>query len=314
MNILLTFDNGYSQHAGVVITSFLKNNAGSHTLYVISDYISNDNQQLLRKTISSYNCQIEFFFINTDIVKEFPIGKGTANTYVTIAIYFRLFITKVLPDSIDRILYLDCDTIVNEPVDVIWNHKFANGHCILALEETQALAISGCNRLHYPQNYSYFNSGVLLIDLNELRKTYNLKDAIHFIMHNDIKFHDQDVLNGMLYDKKEFMPLRYNVLDSFLKKNAKLPKRYQDQTEALFTPFIIHFSGPVKPWHIESKNPYTSKYYLYLQETPWKGYQPVSKYHTIKERSVYLLKQSIKWLLETMHLRYYSFTTIDIEK
>ena len=48
MNILLTFDNNYSQHAGVVMVSFCMNNKGRHDFYVISDEIHDDNQQKLK--------------------------------------------------------------------------------------------------------------------------------------------------------------------------------------------------------------------------------------------------------------------------
>ena len=310
MNLLLTFDNNYTQHAGVVIASFLAHHAGQHSFYVISDHISECNQDLLRSITTPHNCQIMFYFVDPDIVRQFPIGKGTANTYVSIATYFRLFITEVLPKSVDRILYLDCDIVVDDAIDEMWHHTFSEGHCIYALEEAPTLACNGCQRLHYDPSLSYFNAGILLIDLTALRKVYNFPSAITFIQSNDIKFHDQDVLNGMLYDKKQFMPLKYNVMDSFLIKNARLPERYEHQREALFHPSIIHFSGPVKPWHRESKNPYTERYYHYLQLTPWKNYSPVRKYQTLKGRGIYTIKLIAKWLLELLHIRYYNFNSL----
>lgn len=310
MNLLLTFDNNYSQHAGVVMASFLANHTGIHSFYVISDSISEDNQKLLHSIVSSYHCQLSFYFVNVNIVKQFPIGQGTANTYVSIATYFRLFITEVLPESIDRILYLDCDIVIDKSIEEIWHHTFSENHCIYALEEAPVLAANGCKRLHYDTSFSYFNAGVLLIDLKGLRKVYNFPSAINFIKTNDIKFHDQDVLNGMLYDKKQFMPLKYNVMDSFLIKNAKLPERYLHQEEALFQPAIIHFSGPIKPWHRESKNPYTDRYYYYLRQTPWKDYIPVHKYQTLKGKSIYLLKRIAKWLLEAFRIKHYSFISL----
>lgn len=310
MNILLTFDNNYSQHAGVVITSLLTNNPGVHTFYVISDHISTENQELLQGITKQHHSNMVFLFINADITKDFPIGKGTANSYVSIATYFRLFITEVLPEQVDKILYLDCDIVVNKPLDDLWNSDFEEGMCIIALEESKTLSLPGCERLHYPTAFSYFNAGVLLIDLNSLRATYNLRKAIDFIKNNDIKFHDQDVLNGLLYDKKQFMSLRFNVMDSFLIKHAKLPLRYQNERDALYHPSIIHFSGPVKPWHKECKNPYTRLYHHYLQLTPWKGSQPKAKYNGLKDKTIYLAKTMVKHILELLHLRYCSFISI----
>lgn len=310
MNILLTFDNNYTQHAGVVITSFLANNEGNHVIYIISDYISQDNQKLLSAITSSRECHIHFLFIDNNTTKSFPIGKGMANNYVTIATYFRLFITEVLPKSIDKILYLDSDIIINQPIDDLWNCHFENRKCIMALEEMQVLSQEGCKRLKYPTIFSYFNAGVLLLDLHELKNVYSLGKAIDFMNSNDIKFHDQDVLNGLLYDKKQFMELRFNVMDSFLIKNADLPKRYKNQTASLYRPAIIHFSGPIKPWHKESKNPYTYKYYEYLKLTPWKDYLPICKYQTLSAKTLYYMKRIIKCLLDTLHIKRYRFITI----
>ena len=310
MNVLLTFDDNYSQHAGVVMTSFCINNVGENKFYVISDYISNDNKNKLIEIAHRFDSDISFLFISKEQTIDFPIGRKTANSYVSIATYFRLFLTEVLPDSIDKILYIDCDVIVNSSLDGLWNSAFEPNHCIIALEESPTMSISGCKRLHYPAHYSYFNAGVLLIDLSLFKKFYHFDDAVYFITHNNIIFHDQDVLNGMLYDKKQFMDLKYNVMDYHLIRDSKFPQRYQKERNQLFDPVIIHYSGPIKPWHKECKNPYTYKYYQYLQETPWKDYIPQYKYEWIKPRTIHLIKSLVKWLLDTFRIKRYSFITV----
>lgn len=310
MNILLTFDNNYSQHAGVVMVSFCMNNKGHHVFYVISDEIHDDNQQKLKAIAEQYDCSIHFYFIDCHQTKDFPLGYNMANSYVSIATYFRLFVTEVLPPTVERILYLDCDIVINASLEEIWCYTMNESNCLLALEESPSLSSAGARRLHYPESYSYFNAGVLLIDMVKLRKTYHLNAAINFIKSHEIKFHDQDVLNGMLYDKKQYMDLKYNVMDYHLIKHSAFPQRYQNQTDAIYHPYIIHFSGPVKPWHKECKNPYTFKYYEYLQYTPWYEYVAQEKYNSIKKKSIYILKQTVKRLIEGMHLHYYSFIKI----
>ena len=61
-----------------------------------------------------------------------------------------------------------------------------------------------------------------------------------------------------------------------------------------------HYTGDVKPWHKESRNPYTYKYYEYLKLTPWKEYKPLFKHRTLKAMIVYLAKHGAKYLLDLL--------------
>lgn len=312
MNLLFTFDDNYSQYAGVTICSFLANNPGAHIIYVISDHISEGNQTLLREICTVYKSMIYFFFINTELTKDFPVGEGTINPTLTIATYFRLFMADVLPQSVDKILYIDCDIIVDGSLSELWNTPFQEGKCLAALEELPSLSIDGCARMNYPASFSYFNAGVLLIHLDRLRSLYSVKKASEFIRqhYNSIRYHDQDVLNALLYDKKQFFDLQYNVMDTCLIRNAELPARYQQQRDSIYHPKIIHFTGYFKPWHSESKNPYTYKYFEYLAKTAWKGDTPKSKFSNRQTKYAFYLKYWIKMLLDALNIKHYRYISL----
>lgn len=312
MNLLFTFDDHYTQHAGVTICSFLANNPGVHTIYVISDRISEDNQTLIRSLCATSGSTVVFSFIDAEHTKDFPVGEGTINPTLSIATYFRLFMTDVLPASVQKILYLDCDIIVDGSLKELWNTSFQDGKCIAALEELPALGADGCRRMGYPQSWSYFNAGVLLIHLEHLRTVYSVGKASEFIKehHAAIMYHDQDVLNALMFDKKQFFPLRYNVMDTCLVRNAELPARYEQQRADVLRPKVIHFTGYCKPWHVESTNPYTYKYFDYLRLTPWKDARPQSKFTNRKDKAVYYMKHWLKLLLDVMHVRKYRYITI----
>ena len=310
MDLLFTFDNNYTQHAGVTITSFLANNPGAHTIYIITDYISDVNQRLLADICRGSGSLISIQYVDQPTAKRFPVGEGTINPDLTIATYFRLFVTEVIPTSVEKILYLDCDMIIDDSLMPLWNSEFQEGKCIMGLEELPTLSTEGCLRLQYPVESSYFNAGVLLIDLKQLRTIYKLDDAIQFTLTHTIKYHDQDVLNGLLHERKQFLDLRYNVMDTYLIRGMGFPPRYQKQREAIFHPAIIHYTGDVKPWHKESRNPYTYKYYEYLKLTPWKEYKPLFKHRTLKAMIVYLAKHGAKYLLDLLGVRKYRYINI----
>lgn len=311
MDIVLTFDDGYCPYACATIASVLRTNKCKHVFHIITDGIGGASQKKITDYLKFRGNDVKFYVLDREILKSFPIGKGMANTYVSLATYYRLFIPEVLSTSIEKVLYLDCDVIVNGDLCDLWNYSFANDdECIYALEEFPDLAFPGCRRLNYPFEYSYFNAGVLLINLTNLRKHYSIDKAIDYIRTHNIKYHDQDVLNGMLYENKIFMPLKYNIMDAALIKNAKFPKRYENQEEALTNPVIVHFSGPIKPWHKECKNPYAALYWENVGLTPWKDIVVGEKHTGFLDKLLYKVKCFIKYSLEFFHIKYYSFVRL----
>ena len=142
-----------------------------------------------------------------------------------------------------------------------------------------------------------------------MRKIYSYKKAINYIKQkiNIIQYHDQDVLNGLFYDKKDFLPLQFNVMDIFLYKRIKLPQRYINEEKALLNPKIIHFSGPMKPWFKECKHPYKELYYFYLSNTEWKNYTPKSKFTKHQDLLIFIFKELIKKILGISKIRCYNF-------
>ena len=313
MNIVLTFDNSYVQHASALIASICVNNEPLITFFIISDYISSTNQKLLENMILSYNNQVTFLSLDKKVLEDFPIGEGTANTYVSLATYYRLFIPELIPQNVTRVIYLDCDVIVDGSLTNLWNIDLGD-KCIAALQEQSILCRAGCERLNYPLNDLYFNAGVLVLNLDKIREKYSSKDYILYIKghYREILFHDQDVLNKFFHTSKMFFPLRYNVMDSFLRKHAKLPSYYEYNINEIFEPIVIHYSGPIKPWHKECKNPYSDLYFKYLQLTPWKNSKSLKKYSTFKDIAIFRLKGLAKFILELLHIRYYSYITLKI--
>ena len=313
MDLLLTFDDNYTQHASVTITSFCYNNKGKHSFHIISNCISSTNQDKLQNIVKRYNSQIFFYFIEDKVIESFPIGNKTANNYINLSAYFRLFVADVLPQNIDRILYLDCDTVVNSDISDFWSFKFNANNCIGGVVDDPKRTIKNCQRLNYDCHYSYINSGVLIIDLTELRKHFNMDIAIQYISNHTIYYHDQDVINGLLYDKKQIVDLKYNLMDFYLIKGTSIPSCYKGKLQdAIHHPVVIHFSGPLKPWFKECRNPYKELYFHYLVMTPWKDYKPQSKYNSFKEKTIYEVKKTIKQFLDVLRIRNYSF--IDIKK
>ena len=310
MNIILTFDNNYCQHAAVVMASICHNNNGNIEFYVVSEYISEDNLSKLTATIESYGCSLHYVKLSFDIIDKLPIGKNTANTYVNKSTYYRLFIPYIV--DIDKALYLDCDIVVCGNINSFYNTQFPEDICIVGVEDELHNSSSSPIRLGYPIKYSYFNAGVLLLNLKLIRKLYSLNDLLECLEKNEkkIKYHDQDVLNILFHKHKMFVSLVYNLQDVYLIRNRDLPPSICNQHHLLNNPLIIHYSGPIKPWHIECRNPYKSEYLKYLKKTPWRDFHPFNKFDKLPDIVFFRIKKIIKLILELFHLSNYSYINL----
>lgn len=311
MDFVLGFDDAYSPFADVLITSVCKNNYGYHNFYVITDFISDDNKTKMYHDANKLGVSLYFLYVNHDALAFFPMGPSMANRYVSIATYFRLFMVELLPLDIERIIYLDCDTIINSSLELMWNWKFSDGKCILAADDEPCNAIKSAKRLGYDLSYSYFNAGVFMTDIKKLRKILTRNKVLAYISENldKIKFHDQDLLNAFLYDKRKLLPIKYNMLDVYYKKVPQLPKVYSHHKieNIKKNPVIVHYSGPIKPWHIECQHPLVSLYLCYAEQTSFSSCVRCRKYISIKDRMLFHLKNLIKNILEFLHLKQYSY-------
>jgi lipopolysaccharide biosynthesis glycosyltransferase len=150
-----------------------------------------------------------------------------------------------------------------------------NGHPIAAT--TQYLYPNMVARVEHDLGLdvtSYFNSGVLLLDLDAWR-TNGLTDALaeHVRKHmRQLVWPDQDALNGVLHSQRTPLHPRWNAMPGLWELPMRqLPYTRDEVAEARDDPAIVHFLGPYKPWHYRSKSPYRADWFRYLERTPWRG-------------------------------------------
>lgn len=297
MQIVFCLDNNYIPHCSTVMASIIDNNKEANiTFHLISDFISNENITILSDWISGVkNKNIVFHKVNTNDFKQFPIG----DAYINVSTYYRLILPQILKD-IDKILYLDCDIIVNSSLESLWNIDISK-YALAGVRDRINDSIRLYNRLNYDAKYGYINAGVLLINLDEWRNQRVFDKALNIALKspNILKNHDQDIINMILYNKKKIISFKYNLLEYYLYSEDWLylnKKYYPEIIEACKNPTIIHFCMPQKPWHIECINPYKELYYKYRKITPWPNLKLTPK----NER--YSKKQQLKLFLEKLHL------------
>lgn len=297
MNIALCLDNNYIKYGAVVIASIIYNNLDVKiTFHLLSNDITDENKQKLQSWLSSYkNKSVIFHKIDISTFNDFPIK----DAYINISTYFRLAMPSLLSD-IKKILYLDCDVIVNQSLKDLWDVDIS-GYACAGVRDRINDSIRLYNRLNYPLSDGYVNAGVLLINLERWRRDNIFEKSISIARKESVKLknHDQDLINKIYHGQIKMLPFKYNLLEYYLYTEDWLymdRKYYPEIIEACKSPAIVHFCMPQKPWHYECINPYKELYYKYRAMTPWPELKLTHKVQHLSK------KQKLKLFLERMGL------------
>ena len=296
IDIVCNIDENYVEYCGVMLSSlFIHNPQEDFRIHAINSNISSTQQNRLTTFCQKFNTSIFFYNVDFSSIKDFPIKE---KDHLSLAAYLRLFMSTLIPENIDKILYLDCDLIVTSSIKDLWETDI-NNVSVAAVEESPPYDIDAPTALGYPVEYSYFNSGVMLVNLKAWREKNLLECCKKFIADNYdiIKLHDQDVLNALLYKERKFLSIKWNVMDFFLfTKPLIQTRRMNDLHTAIENPGIIHFTGKRKPWSHRCDSPYRNQYLTIARQYGWNVI-------TAKESIYYHIRSFWYFLLTRTHIQ-----------
>jgi lipopolysaccharide biosynthesis glycosyltransferase len=277
MDIVTCSDNRYILPTGVMMYSLCKNNPDTDIVFhvIVDDSVSPEQKADLEENIQAFsNSIICFYTVDETALSAFPSLNNRAD--ITKATYYRLLLTEILPDTVQKVLYLDGDIIVRKSLTLLWNVDLT-GYALAAVTDSMSGKIEYYNRLKYPAERGYFNAGVLLINLDYWRQHAVLSTFNDFIEKraDDIVAHDQDVLNCVFCDQKLTLPIKYDLVSGYIWKKREFDywKVEQELLEALKDPVIVHFAAKDKPWNSYQRkpHPFSSTWNLYQDQTKWRG-------------------------------------------
>lgn len=186
------------------------------------------------------------------MVKAVDIGLDEAPTTARYPqeIYYRIFAAKYLPDTIDKILYLDPDLIVNGSLKELYNINLENYYFAAASHTGPLLRKFNEIRLDMDDDAPYINSGVMLMNLKRLREEQNYNDVFEFIEKRKmlLMLPDQDIISA-LYGSKILAldSFKYNMTERLYRLHAPFEKDL-DLDWVRKNSIIIHYCGKNKPW------------------------------------------------------------------
>ena len=266
---------------------------------MISQTLKQCNVKKLTQLGKQYGQSIQFISVDDTLLRAHHLVEPGR---LTIATYYRLCAAELLPESINKVLYLDGDIIVLEDLSQIWETSIER-KAVAVVSDKLIFSDERQNGLQYPAKAGYFNAGVMLINLAFWRSEKLGPLFLDYIDHHSaaIRFHDQDVLNSVLWDKRILLPLTYNFQVSFLFDEYFKMQASDIQHEILATlnsPNIIHYNTQLKPWNIAYYwMPFYNVWVYYKRKSPWSHMLPSVPR---RKRFNWIIKRYFLWPLGIM--------------
>jgi len=254
--ILFATDSGYMPHLATALYSLLDNNRILDLrVVVLTGCISLEDQKNLKLIAKRFDVSLEFKLLEDNLFDGLILGNHFQKSN-----YYRLFAAEMLTESV--CLYLDADIVVTGALNDLLETNL-NDCYVAAVEDP---GFDRHQELFMQFESKYFNSGVMLINLEKWRSMKLREAVISFVKINPnaIHFVDQCGLNGVIDGRWVELNPRFNF------QSAMLNKQYAKNYPLTEFPTIVHYTGSSKPWHLNNKHPYKRLYWRYRNQTPYK--------------------------------------------
>lgn len=277
LNVLYMCNNSFAGIAGISLTSLFMNNPHekiSVTVYMLLVNVSEDNcrrfdmlAKQYRQTIHLIDCSEVYKELQNNNI---PAYRGSSMTNL------RLYFDRFIPDTVERLLYLDSDTLICSSLAQLV-HFNMHGKML-------GMVFDAYGRQFIPpeQSESYYNAGVLLIDCNQWRNGRWHDRIMEYMGQNTVHFThpDQDIFNIICREEIITLPIKYNFQTVHRIYSDKIffrslsPKKYYSEQEissAREKPAILHMIRTLgsNPWNYRNMHPDTSLFLHYKELSLW---------------------------------------------
>lgn len=267
MNLLLTLDENYLLPCKVMLDSFFASNPQEKdvTVYLLHSAIPGGKLAELEAFCAAFGAKLISVAVEPTLFENAPTSKRYPKE-----MYYRLLSPLILPRQVERVLYLDPDMLIINPLRPLWEQNLG-GKVFAAASHTGLTEMANeINQRRLDTEHEYFNSGVMLIDLKAARSLVTAEDVFRCVSEHEkeLILPDQDVFN-MLYGKQT-LPVEDVLWNYDVRNYAKYLIRSSgshDLNWVMDNTAVLHFCGKNKPWHADYKNPFGMLYLHYQNLT-----------------------------------------------
>ncbi len=248
MNILVALDSNYVGPLTVMLTSIMCSNpVADFNIYVAHSSLTDEDIKKIEASVDATRCKIIPIFIQDNLLAHAPTKKRISKET-----YYRLIAAEYLPKDVKKILYLDPDIVVINPLYRFYNIDMGKNFFAGATHVDKFTNNICTKRLRMDKESAYINAGVLLMNIEELRRRQSIPVMFRFVKRNESKLllADQDVLNSLYYKEMiEINPLLYNLDEkTYVRRRTLSGGKKIDLDWVEKNTCIIHFNGKHKPW------------------------------------------------------------------
>lgn len=247
MNILITLDENYFPRLRVLLTSLKMNDPGEHfDIYLLYSGLSERMLRAVERWCRAAGYEFHPIRMDGDLFENAPVS----SRYPT-EMYYRLLASRLLPQELNRIIYLDPDILVINPLRPLWETNMSGWLFGAAAHTGKTELANDVNRLRLGVEHDYYNSGVLLMDLELGREEIIPEEIFRYVEEHrmELLLPDQDLLNAMFGER--IFPLddavwnydARNYNNYVMRSSGKYNVKWVMENTA-----ILHFCGKTKPW------------------------------------------------------------------
>lgn len=281
-NVVLAADDKFARALAVAARSVVTNLSKGRTLdlYILDMGIAPENRRAIEASLQEPNVRT----IWVDSARDAVAGLPTMAWFTT-ATYARLLIPDLLPESVDKALYLDCDVIVRRCVGELYDADMT-GLMGLAVPDMGAPYVPCAYGLAYWYESGRsaadfnFNAGVMMMNLQGWRQEQIGRQALEYVRSDRHQLNqDQEALNAIAGNRIGAVDPRWNMQGEIFDKHYAIALPYPRELvqQMLKDPWIIHYSTGVKPWMYNSWHPWRGEWIKYVDQTAYKGWRPPAR-------------------------------------
>jgi lipopolysaccharide biosynthesis glycosyltransferase len=257
IGILVSADAGYGAWLGVMLASLLRFDHGAKLhIHLMSDGIDRPTLDTIAAMVEAAGAQLTIY----DVAPLLDGRKGTlpVHDYISRATYTKVFFDAIVPPTVERVIYLDVDLVCRGSLRDLWAVDLGGGvaavavDCAIGRDAVGDLAAAArkardrhAERLGLPQDGTYFNTGLIVIDVVQWREQGIAIASAQWTKNNEslVQIAEQDSLNAVLRGRVAWLDDRWNWLAVWA---------WREPPEDVA---ICHFAGPDKPWYADYAGP-----------------------------------------------------------
>ena len=283
MQICLCINNGYTMPCGVLMYSICLTNPNTHiTFHILHDGVVAENRRLLADIAEKAGNACSFYLIEPEQRARLPSLSASLAAHWGVTTLYRLFISELLPVTVEKTLYLDCDMLCVDALDELWNLDM-QGYPVAATLDHHCDDVLYTNVFgeHYDMTKGFFNAGMLVINLTYWREKKSAQHVLNTLMTNIDHFRipDQDALNLSFFEARKLVSFRFNCQVFDRVETLQVRKKFHaDVIDGQMNPAVVHFVWAIKPWHKECRHPYKQLWREVKKKTVWHNQPETTMY------------------------------------